>query len=107
MGDGGGGGGGVADGSGGSDGPYAGCGGGGGTSLVPEAGTLANGVNSGDGQVTISYQSTSALTSTSLGVIPASPAAAGTTETLTATITPAGATGSVVFTDSSTILGAA
>jgi len=44
-------------------------------------------------------------TSTHLGVTPASPVGAGTTETLTATITPPMAVGSVQFTDGTTPLG--
>jgi hypothetical protein len=53
----GGGGGGLVGGGGGGGGHqvFAGSGGGGGSSLTPAGGTLTDGVNTGDGQVTISY----------------------------------------------------
>jgi Bacterial Ig-like domain (group 3) len=49
--------------------------------------------------------STATPTSTSLGVTPASPIVAGTASTLTATVTPSGAVGSVQFLDGTTSLG--
>lgn len=56
----------------------------------------------------VSYTVNGAATATStvLTVSPASPASAGSTETLTATLTPSGAVGSVQFYDGATAIGA-
>ncbi len=51
------------------------------------------------------YTITSATTTTSLAVSPASPQLFGTTVTLTATVTPTGQAGNVVFKDGSTVIG--
>ena len=54
---------------------------------------------------TVPYLVNPAITHTTLSVTPASPAVAGTGETLTATLTPASAVGSVQFKDGATLIG--
>jgi hypothetical protein len=71
-----------------------------GTTVAAGAGEVSSS-NLGAGYV---FQANPAATTTALGVTPSSPVAAGTGETLTATITP-GAAGTVQFMDGSTPLG--
>ncbi|HEY6423396.1 MAG TPA: Ig-like domain-containing protein [Pseudonocardiaceae bacterium] len=57
--------------------------------------------------VTFTVNTPAQNTTTALGVTPASPAPSGATETLTATVTPSAAVGSVQFKDGTTNIGAA
>ena len=68
--------------------------------FTPTAGSEFSGANA-----TAPFTVNDITTSTSLGVVPAGPQQAGTSETITATITPTAATGTVQFEENSTDIG--